>query len=71
MKNLFEGDLSNARDTQPHRRGLHKNLWADIGKLISGNSFAVIYRSATKVRSNTRTCKEHLFAEETIVTYDR
>ena len=40
-------------------------------KLISGNSLGVIYSSATKITSNTRTRKEHLFAEETIVTRDR
>ena len=35
-------------------------------KLMSRNSLVVIYSSATKVTSNTRTRKEHLFAEETI-----
>ena len=40
-------------------------------KLILGNSLVVIYSSATKVTSNTRTRKEHLFPEETIVTRDR
>ena len=37
-------------------------------KLISGNSLGVIYSYATKVTSNARTRKEHLFADETIVT---
>ena len=36
-----------------------------------GNSLFVIYSSATKITSNTRTRKEHLFAEEIIVTRDR
>ena len=36
-----------------------------------GNSLVVIYSSATKITSNTRTRKEHLFAEEIIVTRDR
>ena len=35
------------------------------------NSLVVIYSSATKITSNTRTRKEHLFAEEIIVTRDR
>ena len=40
-------------------------------KLILGNSLVVIYSSATKVTSNTRTRKEYLFPEETIITRDR
>ena len=41
-------------------------------KLISENSLVIIYISATKVTSNsTRTIKERLFADKTIVTRDR
>ena len=41
-------------------------------KLISENSLAVICSSATKITSNsTRTLKERLFADKTIVTRDR
>ena len=36
-----------------------------------GNSLVAIYSSATKITSDTRTQKEHLFAEEIIVTRDR
>ena len=35
------------------------------------NSFVVIYSYATKVTSNARTRKEHLFADGTIVARDR
>ena len=41
-------------------------------KLISENSLVVIHSSATKITSNsTRTLKERLFADKTIVTRDR
>ena len=40
-------------------------------KNVIGKSLVVIYSSAAKVRSNTRTHEEHLFSEETIVIRDR
>ena len=50
-----------------------KKLWAFAAceKKKLGNSLVAIYSSATKITSDTRTQKEHLFAEEIIVTRDR